>query len=324
MAGYTNILTVFGFLFLSAMLIMLFIENKNQKRLEILSIKKALGENVEVEQPKESAKIDKKLKENHGFSKKFDKLFNIDDYEKIYYPTKPIVFVLIACLLSLTIEFFIKMIIRKSGYIYEISYPFLTLYIARNLFDRLNNRRRQKLFYQMPDALDSVTRSIRIGISLPNALLNVSKEASEPTRTEFMRLASNLIIGVPLSDAIKILAKDNKIAEYKFLAIAIVLQSTAGGSIGSTLENVANVVRSRVAIKLRGKALTGEARASAAILTSLPVLLVGVLAIIQPTYIDPLFLTQAGRHYLSISIAMLFVGQYIMRNMVRKTLDLAR
>jgi tight adherence protein B len=178
-----------------------------------------------------------------------------------------------------------------------------------------------KLFMQLPDALDSITRAIRIGVSMPEALKNVGRDSIEPTATEFRKMSESIAIGISPAHAIQQMARDNKLAEYKFMAIAISLQASSGGSIGNTLENVSGVIRSRVNIKNRGKALTGEARASAAILTALPPITVGAMLVLSPSYADQLFLTAGGRHYLGVAIFMLSCGQYIMRNMVQKTLD---
>lgn len=251
-------------------------------------------------------------------------MIGVDDYEAQYYPISQWATMVLAILIAIGVLAFCHMVFGYPVVAYEIALPAVSVYFMRKLFEYYHSKRRGGLFSQLPDTLDSITRALRIGVSMNNALTRTSVEAPEPTATEFRKLASNISVGMSLHDAVRVMARDNKLPEYRFMAIAIGLQSTTGGNIGATLENVARVVRSRVAIKQRGRALTGEARASALILTVLPVLVVIALAFIEPKYAMKMFTTQSGRHYFGVSTFMLVFGQGIMRNMLRKTLEGAR
>lgn len=266
-------------------------------------------------------KIERQEAEKLSAYKRMEKIIGVDAYEALYYPVQQWMIIILAIAIALMCEFFAYFTFGYSLLFYESILPFVALFFARLMFGSLHNRRRNKLFMQLPDALDTITRSIKIGVSMGESIKTVARDAPQPTATEFQKLAENISLGMTPAEGIRIMAKDNKIAEYKFMAIAVSLQSSTGGSIANTLENVAEVVRNRVSIKLRGKALTGEARASATILTVLPILVVLALAFISPGYISKLFITHSGRHYLGLATVMLLIGQGIMRNMVKKTLN---
>jgi len=266
-------------------------------------------------------RIDRQEAEKISAYKRMEKVIGVDAYEALYYPVQQWVIILISIILAILSELFCYLTFGYSLLLYESLLPFISLGYVRWMFGFLHNRRRNKLFMQLPEILDTITRSLKIGVSIGESIKLVARDAPLPTRVEFQKLSENIALGMTVAEGIKIMAADNKLAEYKFMAIAVSLQSTTGGSIANTLENVADVVRNRVSIKLRGKALTGEARASATILTVLPILVIMALAFISPDYIKKLFTTHSGRHYFGVATVMLLMGQGIMRNMVKKTLN---
>ncbi len=91
----------------------------------------------------------------------------------------------------------------------------------------------------------------------------MAQDSEAPTSVEFGRLYDQVSIGTPLEDALREMAARNKLPEYRFFATALALQSQTGGGLTETLENLADVVRKRVALKARGYALAAEARTSA-------------------------------------------------------------
>lgn len=268
--------------------------------------------------------IDIKGRENLSSLQKFEKNFGVDSYEALYYPMPIWMVLLVASLLSVGICLACRVIFSVPEFVSYLVMPFLWLFLCRTIFARLHLRRHNKLFVQLPDTLDFIVRAVRIGVATSEALRSAGRDAPEPTGTEFRKLADALAIGITLPEAMRTMADNNKIAEYRFLAIAIALQASAGGSIGGTLEDVAHVIRSRVSIKVRGRALTGEARASATVLTALPIFTTLAMSVISPKYIMQLFLTRSGLHYFGVAVVLILLGQFTMSGMVRRTLDKVR
>ena len=198
--------------------------------------------------------------------------------------------------------------------------PAIWVMMSRTVFGMMANRRQQKLYNQFPDCLAMIVRSVRAGVPLTEAIRIVAKESPEPSSDEFTRVAGDLAIGTPISDALKSMADRNAITEFRFFATALTLQSQTGGRLGETLDNLAGIVRKRMALKARGRALASEARTTALILGCLPLLACGALYLLNPTYVNILFVDPTGQLILAAAGTMLGIGAFIMRAIIEKAL----
>lgn len=199
--------------------------------------------------------------------------------------------------------------------------PFGTIAICRFFFGWCRNRRSRTLFHQMPDALAMIVRSVRVGIPMGEAIRTVAREAAVPTSVEFSQLANRVVIGVPLDEALREMADRNDLAEYRFFATALTLQSQTGGGLTETLENLAEVIRKRVALRARAHALASEARTSAGILVALPVFSAIALYFLNRTYTMQLFIDPSGRKILAMAVLSLGFGLMVMRSIIQKSLS---
>lgn len=198
--------------------------------------------------------------------------------------------------------------------------PILAVVVCRSFFGWCSARRSRALFRQMPDALAMIVRSVRVGIPMTEAIRAVGREAREPTAGEFTLLAERMMIGVGLEEALREMADRNDLAEYRFFATALSLQHQTGGGLAETLENLADVIRKRVALRARGYALASEARTSAAVLIALPVFAGVVLWLMNPAYIDKLFTTPQGRKIFGAAVGSLVLGLLVMRGILQRSL----
>ena len=155
---------------------------------------------------------------------------------------------------------------------------------------------------------------------MTEAIKAVSQNAEVPTCTEFQRLYNQVAIGTTLEDALREMAVRNRLPEYRFFATALALQSQTGGGLSATLENLADVVRKRVALKARGFALAAEARTSAGVLALLPVFAGLGLAVINPCYIAPLMEEGPGQNLLAVGVVWLGFGMLLMRRLIQRSL----
>ena len=198
--------------------------------------------------------------------------------------------------------------------------PMVTCYTIRSVYIGFNNRRSATLYRQFPDALATIVRAVRVGIPVTEAIRAVAQDAERPTSTEFGRLHDQVGIGAPLEEALQELAARNHLPEYRFFATALSLQSQTGGGLTETLENLADVVRKRVALKARGYALAAEARTSAAILALLPVFTTVGLMILKPEYISPLLEEGLGQTLFGGGVVWLGIGILVMRGLIQRAL----
>lgn len=178
-----------------------------------------------------------------------------------------------------------------------------------------NNR--DAVFRQIPDAVGLMVRAVRAGLPVGEAVRSVAREMPEPTRSEFQRVLAEVGIGVPLDRALWSIHERTALREYAFLSVVIGLQAQTGGSLAEALDNLGNIVRQRVAMAAKARALASQARASAIILVALPPISGVFLALVQPGYTEALFGDPRGLKLLGIAIGMMLVGILVIRGMLR-------
>jgi len=210
--------------------------------------------------------------------------------------------------------------VSLAGEMAMLSMPIVWVMMCRGFFGWIVGRRRKLLIQQFPDALAMIVRSVRVGIPVLGAITAVAHEAQPPTSLEFTRLADDLSVGVALDEAATEMGVRNGLPEYRFFAIAISLQSRAGGGLSETLENLADLIRKRLELRERGHALSSEARTSALILGALPVVMGGGLGTLSPNYMSVMFTTSTGHKLLAVAILSLVCGGLTMRTIINRSL----
>lgn len=198
--------------------------------------------------------------------------------------------------------------------------PVAWVMFCRGFFNWSEQRRRNALYAQFPDALAMIVRAVRVGIPLGEGIRTVAREAAPPTRVEFGLLYDRVAIGVTLEDALREMSTRNNLQEYRFFTTALALQSQTGGGLSETLEGLADVMRRRLALRSRGNALAAEAKTSIIILASLPFVSGGALGVLNPHYVGRLFFDHGCEKLLLAAIVMLSSGLLVMRGMIRRIL----
>lgn len=177
-------------------------------------------------------------------------------------------------------------------------------------------KRIEAFLTELPNAVDVIVRGTKAGLPIAECIGIVAQEAREPIRTEFRRIIEAQTMGITLSDAVARLPERMPVAEANFFAIVIAIQSQAGGSISEALGNLSKVLRERRAMKGKIKAMSQEAKSSAAIIGSLPFLVTGVLSVTSPAYIMLLFTDPTGNIILAFSAVWMLTGILIMKKMI--------
>jgi tight adherence protein B len=192
------------------------------------------------------------------------------------------------------------------------------LFAARAVFTWQHGRYCNALFQQIPDALGLMVRAIRAGLPLAEALRGISREMSSPTKEEFARVVGDMAIGRPVDTALIKLHERTGLAEYAFLAVTLGLQSQTGGSLAETLDNLADIVRKRVAMAKRAKALAAEARMQAGLLVVLPFVAALAMSIIQPFYVAAFTQNPTGQRMAIIGLTLMLFGLLTIRWLIRQ------
>jgi tight adherence protein B len=273
------------------------------------------------DEPEARISLSKSEKETERFKLLAEKIIGVDLEQAEAYPIKWWLVPPMTLGLSWVIIDIAGHPIGHRDFLFTFGWPFCWLFVTKFAFNWLNNKRNSKLLEQFPDALSSIVRCVRVGIPMAEALRTVSRDALEPTKTEFQTLADKVTIGIPLDVALRDLSTRIKLTEYQFFATALTLQARSGGGITQTLETLAEVIRKRVGLKARGYALTAEARTSAMILAVLPFIAGGGIFVMQRPYMKLLFDTSSGQSCLGAAILLMGAGlgtiQYMINNVLK-------
>lgn len=147
-------------------------------------------------------------------------------------------------------------------------------------------KRLAKFEEQLPEAIELMVRALRIGHPFSSAIALVAQEMPDPIGTEFGIIADEAIYGLDINDSLDRLADRVAVADLRFLAVAVAIQSQSGGNLAEILAGLANVVRSRFKLFRKVKAITAESRWSGIFLSAFPVLALIVVQLIRPNYYD--------------------------------------
>lgn len=178
-------------------------------------------------------------------------------------------------------------------------------------------RRRIKAFLnEFPNALDVIVRAVKTGLPLNDAVRMIASESQEPVRSEFRRIVESQQLGLSTAEATLRMPETVPCPEANFFGIVIQIQSQAGGNLSEALGNLSRVLRGRKKMKAKVQALSMEAKASAAIIGSLPVIVALLVYITSPGYIAPLFTTSTGHLILGVSALWMCMGIFVMRQMI--------
>jgi tight adherence protein B len=185
------------------------------------------------------------------------------------------------------------------------------------LVRRARARRLVRIEQQLPEAADFIARALRAGHSFTNVLQIVGNELSEPLSGEFRIAREEINYGVPMSEALHNMAVRIPLTDLRYLIIAVLIQRETGGNLAEILGNISQIIRGRLKLAAQVRVLSAEGRMSAWILGLLPFVVAGVLLLINPNYIKPLWTDPSGVRLLWYALGMVVVGVVWLRRVIR-------
>jgi tight adherence protein B len=147
-------------------------------------------------------------------------------------------------------------------------------------------KRMSLLEEQLPDAVELIVRSLRVGHPFTSAVNIVANEMPDPLGTEFGIIADESTYGMEITESLAKLADRIDLQDVKFLAVAVTIQSQSGGNLAEILDGLAKVIRARFKLFRRVRAITAEARWSGWFLSVFPILALVTIQVLQPGYYD--------------------------------------
>ncbi len=139
---------------------------------------------------------------------------------------------------------------------------------------------------QLPDAVELMVRSLRVGHPFSSALQIVAKEVPDPLGSEMGVISDEAAYGRDVGEALKHMAERMDMQDLRFLAVSVTIQQTSGGNLAEILDGLAKVVRARFKLFRRVKAITAEAKWSGTFLSVFPQVALVMINVLQPNYYD--------------------------------------
>lgn len=187
-------------------------------------------------------------------------------------------------------------------------------YIATGI---MGTKRLKKFLILFPDAIDFIVRGLRSGLPVTESMNIVGAEMAEPVGSVFRHIGDSIKLGMPVDKSLQDTAQKLGLTEFNFFVTSIILQRETGGNLSEILNNLAEVLRTRLMMRLKIKAMSSEAKASAIIVGSLPFVVITVLAFVSPDYLNPLIETTRG-NVIAVGCSMsLLLGITIMIKMTK-------
>ena len=178
-------------------------------------------------------------------------------------------------------------------------------------------RRRLKKFEErFPDALDLLGRAVRSGHPFTSGLEMISKESSEPIAGEFRKTFEEQNFGLPLRDALINMTERVPIVDVRFFVTALMIQKETGGNLAEILDELSRVIRDRFRIYREVQVRTAQGRLTAMILIALPVAMLLILEVVNPTYLRVMFDDPIGPPMLGAAAGLQILGSLIIWKIV--------
>ena len=179
-------------------------------------------------------------------------------------------------------------------------------------------RRRRNLFNaQLAGMLQLLSNSLKTGYAIDRALETVGQKSPPPVSTEFERVTTEIALGTSVEDALSGLLLRIDSPDLEFIVTAILLHVRVGGNLAEVLDNISDTLRDRLQTKRDMAVLTAQSRASATIITGLPILLALGLYIFVPGYFAPMTSTVVGYILLGVAGFLILVGNLLITRMTQ-------
>jgi len=182
------------------------------------------------------------------------------------------------------------------------------MYLIYSVLIYQAEKKKQDFLTMFPDTIDMMIRGVKAGLNISRVIRLVSMEAKEPIASEFNTMVQKMELGVPFDKVFVDAANDIDIEEFRFMSVALVLQMENGGALAEILGNLSQIVRKRLELQLKIRAMSSEARMSAIVLCALPFAFAGIMMFMNPDHLKGLLKPGLGQTLLKVGCFLYFIG----------------
>ncbi|MEM9011872.1 MAG: type II secretion system F family protein [Pseudomonadota bacterium] len=215
------------------------------------------------------------------------------------------------------ISFVLLSVFSQAELVVRLGVSVIIGYGAMFVWLRNKAKKRIELFEeQLPDAVELIVRSLRVGHPIGHSISVVSQEMPDPIGTEFGLISDESTYGMDITDSLSKMAQRVDVQDLNFLSVAVNIQSQSGGNLAEILDGLSKVIRSRFKLFRRVKAITAEARWSGWFLSIFPVVALVFINLLDPNYYDDVRETPAFTPAAIVVGVLLIVNIIFMRALV--------
>jgi tight adherence protein B len=196
-----------------------------------------------------------------------------------------------------------------GGFLVAFALPVWLLYV-------LQQRRLRKIVEQLPETLDVLVRSLRAGHPIPTGIHTIATEMPDPIKTEFRLVFDVMTYGLDLRSAFDRMEQRVPVPELRYMTAAVRIQYATGGNLAEILASLAAVMRDRMKLRMKVKALSAEGRLSGRILAGIPFLVTGFITFANPDYYSEAGTNSTLSAMLWGAVILIIGGIFTMRRML--------
>jgi tight adherence protein B len=208
-------------------------------------------------------------------------------------------------------------ILFRGELVMSLVAAFVGFFFPRIYVARATSKRLIRFEQQLPDTLALWVNALRSGYSVLQAMEAISKDAPEPTSTEFKRVVQEVSLGIDVEDALQHLLTRVESEDLDLVVTAVNIQREVGGNLAEILEVISHTIRERIKLKGEIRVMTSQGRITGYLISGLPIILALFLLTIQPDFMNPLFESRlCGWPMLGAGLALIGIGTAIIQKIV--------
>jgi tight adherence protein B len=208
-------------------------------------------------------------------------------------------------------------VLFRGDLIMSIVAGFVGFFFPRIYVSRATSKRLVRFENQLPDTLGLWVNALRSGFSVLQAMEAISRDAPEPTATEFKRVVQEVQLGIDVEDALEHLLVRVESDDLDLVVTAVNIQREVGGNLAEILETISHTIRERVKLKGEIRVLTSQGRITGYLISGLPIAVALFLSAIEPGFMNPMFESRTcGWPLLGIGLALIGMGMAAIQKIV--------
>jgi tight adherence protein B len=188
--------------------------------------------------------------------------------------------------------------------------------LVRAIIRRRVQKQRDLFAEQLADNLQVIASAMRAGHSFAGAFAVAAQDAPEPARSEFQRVIGDEKLGVPMDEALTKVVRRMESRDLEQVVITAGLQREAGGNSAEVIDRVAETLRQKFELRRMVDTLTAQGRLSRWVVSFIPGALLGIITVMNPGYMSPLYHTSTGHLMLVVAAVLVIAGSLVIKRIV--------